>query len=213
MTNHDVTGLMAALRRERVVPVLTISDETDSVGLARALVAGGLTHLEITLRTDAALAAIEKIAHEVHGATVGAGTILSRGMGDDAIAAGAKFLVSPGATPSLYDAAADWSVPLLPGVASASEAMMALERGFHFVKFFPAEASGGVAALKALSAPLAGLSFCPTGGIGPDNLASYLACPNVVCVGGSWVAPVKAVAAGDWREVTRLAAAARGPLV
>lgn len=209
MTNERAAALMDAVAQERVIPVLTIGEDTDAVGLARALVAGGLTHLEITLRTKTAMAAIEKIAREVHGAVVGAGTILAPHQGDEAISAGAKFLVSPGATDTLYEAARGWRVPLLPGVATASEAMVALERGFRFVKFFPAEQSGGVGALKALAAPLAGLKFCPTGGVSPKNLGAYLACPNVVCVGGSWVAPADMVRAGNWREITQLAAEAR----
>jgi 2-dehydro-3-deoxyphosphogluconate aldolase/(4S)-4-hydroxy-2-oxoglutarate aldolase len=209
MTDRGAAVLMEAMRRERVIPVLTIGDDTDAVGLARALVEGGLTHLEITLRTKAALGAIEKISHAVHGAVVGAGTVLSAHQGAEAISAGARFLVSPGATAKLYEAATSWRAPLLPGVATATEAMMAMEHGYHFVKFFPAEQSGGVAALKALAGPLAGLKFCPTGGVGPKNLGAYLACPNVVCVGGSWVAPSAAVEAGDWREITQLASEAR----
>lgn len=209
MIDERAATLMHAVRGERVIPVLTIGDDTDAVGLARALVAGGLTHLEITLRTKAALPAIEKIARDVHGAVVGAGTVLAAHQGEEAISAGAKFLVSPGATDKLYDAACGWRIPLLPGVATASEAMAAMERGYHFVKFFPAEQSGGVAALKALAAPLAGLMFCPTGGVGPKNLGAYLACPNVVCVGGSWVAPAELVAKKNWREITELAAEAR----
>lgn len=209
MTDLRASALMDAVRKERVIPVLTIGEETDAVGLARALVAGGLTHLEVTLRTKAALSAIEKIARDVHGAVVGAGTVLTAHQGEEAISAGAKFLVSPGATDRLFDAAAGWKVPLLPGVATASEAMAALERGYNLVKFFPAEQSGGVPTLKALAAPLAGLKFCPTGGVGPKNLGAYLACPNVVCVGGSWVAPSDMVSAKNWREITQLAAEAR----
>lgn len=209
MTDQRTAALVEAVRRERVIPVLTIGEDTDAVGLARALVAGGLTHLEITLRTKAAMGAIEKIARDVHGAVVGAGTVLATHQGEEAISAGARFLVSPGATPKLYEAAQRWNVPLLPGVATASEAMVAMEHGYRFVKFFPAEQSGGVAALKALAAPLAGLQFCPTGGVGPKNLGAYLACPNVVCVGGSWVAPADMVKAGNWREITQLASEAR----
>jgi len=209
MTDQRTAALVEAVRRERVIPVLTIGDDTDAVGLARALVAGGLTHLEITLRTKAAMGAIEKIAREVHGAVVGAGTVLAPHQGEEAISAGARFLVSPGATPKLYESAQRWRVPLLPGVATASEAMVAMEHGYRFVKFFPAEQSGGVAALKALAAPLAGLKFCPTGGVGPKNLGAYLACPNVVCVGGSWVAPAEMVKVGNWREITQLASEAR----
>ena len=203
--------LMPSCAKVRVVPVLTIHDADTAVRLARALVAGGLTVLEITLRTPAALDAIARIAAEVAGAEVGAGTVLEATQGALAIKAGGRFLVSPGATPRLLDAAEDWSVPLLPGAATASEAMAALERGYRFLKFFPAEQSGGLAALKALAAPLADVKFCPTGGVGADNMAAYLACLNVVCVGGSWVAPQHLVDAGDWLAIERLARAASTP--
>ncbi len=202
-------ALIPVLKRVRVVPVLTIADAATAVPLARALVAGGLTHLEITLRTPAAKDAMRRIAGEVDGAVVGAGTVLTPAHAAEAIAAGATFLVSPGATSDLYAAAKDWPAAWLPGVATASEAMTALAHGLSLLKFFPAEASGGVPALKSLAAPLAGIQFCPTGGVGPANVASYLACPNVVCVGGSWVAPDKAIADGDWSEITRLARAVR----
>ena len=195
----------------RVIPVLTITDTAHAVPLARALVAGGLTLLEITLRTPHALDAIRRIANEVPGAHVGSGTVLTPAHAEQSIAAGARFLVSPGSTPRLLDAAETLPVPLLPGAATASEAMAALDRGYRFLKFFPAEPSGGIPALNALAAPLAELKFCPTGGIGPDNLAAYLACPNVVCAGGSWVAPRKLIDAANWPEITRLARAASTP--
>ena len=198
-----------ALRAERVVPVLTIERWTDAVPLARALVAGGLTHLEITLRTAAALEAIRAVAGEVSVATVGAGTVLTPRQAESALAAGAEFLVSPGATGELFDAAGGWPAVWLPGVATASEGMRAMERGLGFVNFFPAEAAGGVGMLKALAAPLAGLKLCPTGGVSLHNAAGYLACSNVVCVGGSWVAPTKMVAEGAWAEISQLAAEAR----
>ena len=201
-------ALIPRCRAVRVVPVLTITDVAHAVPLARALVAGGLKILEITLRTPQALNAIRRISAEVPEAEIGAGTVLTPQHGEHAIAAGSRFLVSPGSTPRLLDAAEHWPVPLLPGAASASEAMAALERGISFQKFFPAESSGGIPALKALAAPLAEVKFCPTGGVGPDNLAAYLACPNVVCVGGSWVAPQKLIDAGNWAEITRLACAA-----
>jgi 2-dehydro-3-deoxyphosphogluconate aldolase/(4S)-4-hydroxy-2-oxoglutarate aldolase len=204
-------ALMAKCAGVRVIPVLTISDVSQAVPLARALVAGGLTVLEITLRTPAALVAVQRIADEVPQAVVGAGTILSADQGREAIAAGATFLVSPGSSPRLLDAADTLAVPLLPGVATASEAMAALERGYRFVKFFPAEVAGGIAALKALAAPLAALRFCPTGGVGADNLEAYLALPNVVCVGGSWVAPAHLVKAGDWAGIAALAQSANAP--
>ena len=205
-------SLIDACRRVRVVPVLTITDVPQAVPLARALVAGGLTVLEITLRTPEALEAIRWIAVEVEGAEVGAGTVLTAAHAGQAIGAGARFLVAPGSTPRLLDAAEDLAVPLLPGAATASEAMALLERGYRFLKFFPAEQSGGIAALRALAAPLHDIKFCPTGGVGPDNVAAYLACPNVVCAGGSWVAPPKLVAARDWAGITALARAACNPV-
>lgn len=198
-------GLRTRLQDVAVVPVLTIERVADAVPLARALVEGGLTALEITLRTPVALEAIREIARSVPGALVGAGTVLTAEHGARAIAAGAEFLVSPGATEALTAAAATWETPLLPGAATASEAMRLLEAGYAFQKFFPAEQAGGLAALKSLASPLAAVSFCPTGGVGPGNAAAYLACPNVVCVGGSWVAPAALIAAGDWSGVTRLA--------
>ena len=196
----------------RVVPVLTIVDLASAVPLARALVAGGLSVLEVTLRTPVAVSAIKRIAAEVEGAEVGAGTVLNAAHAEAAIAAGARFLVSPGSTPRLLDAAEGYDVPLLPGAATASEAMVALERGYRFLKFFPAEQSGGITALKALAAPLAEIKFCPTGGVGPDNLQAYLACPNVICVGGSWVAPQKLVDTAQWGEIERLARATSTPV-
>jgi 2-dehydro-3-deoxyphosphogluconate aldolase/(4S)-4-hydroxy-2-oxoglutarate aldolase len=193
-----------------VVPVLTVEDRASAVPLARALVDGGLTALEITLRTAAGLDCIRAIAAEVAGAHVGAGTVLDARQLDDAVRAGARFLVSPGATPALIEAASECPVPYLPGVATAGEAMTLAERGYRFLKFFPAEPAGGVPYLKALAAPLPGIRFCPTGGIAANNASAYLALPNVVCVGGSWVAPADAVAAADWRRVTSLAQAAAG---
>ena len=191
-----------------VVPVLTIEDRAAAVPLARALVAGGLTALEITLRTAAGLDCIRAIAAEVEGANVGAGTVLDARQLDDAVRAGAKFLVSPGATPGLIEAAAASPVPYLPGVATAGEAMALAERGYRYLKFFPAEPAGGVPYLKALAAPLPGIRFCPTGGIGASNADAYLALPNVICVGGSWVAPPEALAAADWARVTSVSRSA-----
>lgn len=176
-----------------------------AVPLAKALVAGGLTALEVTLRTAAGADCIRAIAGEVEGANVGAGTVLDRRQLEEAVACGARFLVSPGATPDLIAAAKESSVPYLPGVATAGEAMTLAEAGFTMLKFFPAEPAGGIAYLKALASPLPGLDFCPTGGIGPANAAAYLGLANVVCVGGSWVAPVDVLAAGDWHSVTTLA--------
>jgi 2-dehydro-3-deoxyphosphogluconate aldolase / (4S)-4-hydroxy-2-oxoglutarate aldolase len=198
-------NLRDSLRMVAVVPVLTIDDRANAVPLAEALVAGGLTALEITLRTPDALKALGDIARHVPDALVGAGTVLTPEQGVAAIAEGAQFLVSPGATQKLIDAAARWDRPLLPGAATASEAMRLLEAGYAFQKFFPAEQAGGIAALKSLASPLAAISFCPTGGVNAANAAAYLACSNVVCAGGSWVAPAALVAGRDWAGITRLA--------
>jgi len=170
-----------------VIPVVVLEDAERAVPLARTLVDAGMRAIEITLRTPAALEAIERIAAEVPDATVGAGTVLSPAQGRDALAAGAQFLVSPGATPALLDALAD--APLLAGAVTASEVMALLERGITAAKFFPAEASGGVPALRALGAPFPQMRFCPTGGIDAESADDYLALPNVACVGGSWMIP------------------------
>jgi 2-dehydro-3-deoxyphosphogluconate aldolase/(4S)-4-hydroxy-2-oxoglutarate aldolase len=194
-----------------VVPVLVIDDLSHAAPLARALVAGGLPALEVTLRTPAALDAIRAMA-EVEGGVVGAGTLLTPADVKAAREAGARFGVSPGATPRLIAACEDEGLPLLPGAVTASEIMALLELGYTVQKFFPAEQSGGAAFLKSIGAPIPQVSFCPTGGIGPRNAPDYLALKNILCVGGSWVAPKEAMARGDWAEVTRLAAdAARLP--
>jgi 2-dehydro-3-deoxyphosphogluconate aldolase/(4S)-4-hydroxy-2-oxoglutarate aldolase len=202
--------LLRILKAAPVVPVLTIESPVVAVPLARALVAGGLTALEVTLRTAAGLDCIRAIASEVEGADVGAGTVLDAKQYAAAVAAGARFIVSPGATPQLVAAAKASAVPFLPGVATAGEAMTLAEEGFRILKFFPAEPAGGIAYLKALGAPLPDIRFCPTGGIGPKNAADYLALANVICVGGSWVAPKEALDAGDWARVTALSRAASG---
>ncbi len=191
-----------------VVPVLTIERTADAVPLARALVKGGLRVLEITLRTDVALAALAAIAAEVPDAVVGAGTVLQPRQFEDVMRAGARFAVSPGCTPTLVTAARAAGLPFLPGIQTVSEAMVLAEQGFGLLKFFPADTAGGLAWLKAVAAPLAGLRFCPTGGVGADTAQAYLALGNVACVGGSWVAPRDAVAARDWVRIERLAAAA-----
>ncbi|PSC03479.1 keto-deoxy-phosphogluconate aldolase [Alsobacter soli] len=196
------------LRRAPVVPVLTIDDPHTAVPLAQALVAGGLPALEITLRTDAALDAMEQIAQHVPDAIVGAGTVLTPSQVGEATSAGAQFLVSPGCTTKLAEAAARGSTPLLPGASTASEAMTLAEMGYHLMKFFPAEPAGGAAFLKALGAPLPQIQFCPTGGIDAEKAKTYLALPNVICVGGSWIAPASAVKAGDWSAITALSRAA-----
>src|ERR1044072_3001464 len=199
---HDPTALVA---QTPVIPVLTIERLGDAVPLARALVAGGLKVIEVTLRTKAAVEAIKAIAAEVPDCVVGAGTITRPSDIALSVAAGAEYLVSPGTPGELAAALAEASVPVLPGCATVSEAMALSARGFKVLKFFPAEASGGAARLKSVAAPLPELKFCPTGGIDTKNIAAYLGCPNVLAVGGSWVAPKDAVAAGDWSGITRLA--------
>lgn len=197
--------LAEVLEQAGVVPVLVIEKVEDALPLAEALVEGGLNVLEVTLRTEAALGAVEQIAKHLPDAHVGTGTVLN---GDDlrrSVDAGASFMVSPGSTEQLLDAAAESDVPLLPGAANPSEVMRLLERGYRYQKFFPAEAAGGVPMLKSIGGPLAQVKFCPTGGIGPDNAADYLALSNVVCVGGSWMASAGLVREGNWAEITRLA--------
>ena len=191
-----------------VVPVLVIDDVTHAKPLAQALVAGGLPALEVTLRTACALDAIRAMA-EVPGGVVGAGTLLTPADVKAAKAAGAQFGVSPGATQALLDACAEHDLPLLAGAATASEIMALLERGYTAMKFFPAEQSGGAAFLKSIGAPIPQVGFCPTGGIGLKNARDYLSLPNILCVGGSWVAPKDAMVRGDWAMITSLAAEAR----
>ncbi|GAA1439633.1 bifunctional 4-hydroxy-2-oxoglutarate aldolase/2-dehydro-3-deoxy-phosphogluconate aldolase [Nocardiopsis tropica] len=188
-----------------VMPVVVVSDAETAVPLARALVAGGLPGIEVTLRTPAALEAIERIAAEVPEAVVGAGTVVAPAQARAAAEAGARFLVSPGCTADLASAMADTGLPFLPGVGTVSEAMALLERGLSALKFFPAEAAGGAAFLKSLTGPLPQVRFCPTGGITAASAPSYLALSNVGCVGGSWLTPADLVSAGDWGRVTRLA--------
>ncbi|WP_296762493.1 bifunctional 4-hydroxy-2-oxoglutarate aldolase/2-dehydro-3-deoxy-phosphogluconate aldolase [Sediminimonas sp.] len=205
MTQTASARIEALCRRAPVIPVLVIERAEDAAPLARALVAGGLPVLEVTLRTDAALDAIAAMA-AVPGATVGAGTVLSPDDMARARAAGAAFAVSPGQTGALLDAAdASSGLPLLPGAATATEAMALLERGYTVQKFFPAEPAGGAAMLKALAAPLPQVRFCPTGGIGLDNAPGYLGLPNVACVGGSWVAPPGLIHRGEWAAIEALA--------
>ncbi|WP_083096049.1 bifunctional 4-hydroxy-2-oxoglutarate aldolase/2-dehydro-3-deoxy-phosphogluconate aldolase [Pseudophaeobacter leonis] len=187
-----------------IVPVLVVNDLSKARPLAKALVAGGLPALEVTLRTPAALDVIREMS-QVEGVVVGAGTLITPADVTAAVAAGAQFGVSPGATDALLDACEEADLPLLPGAATASEAMRLLARGYDMMKFFPAEASGGAPALKAIGAPLPQISFCPTGGVSPQNAQSYLSLPNVICAGGSWVAPADLVAAGDWDAITDLA--------
>ena len=191
-----------------VVPVVVIERLEDAVPLARALVEGGLPLIEVTLRTPVALEALRLIAAEVEGAIAGAGTVTTRAQIEATIGAGATFLVSPGTTPELAAAFTETPIPVMAGCATASEAMRLAELGFEVLKFFPAEASGGAAFLKSIAGPLPHLRFCPTGGIGPANAGDYLALPNVVAVGGSWVVPTDAIRAGDFAKVRDLATAA-----
>lgn len=190
-----------------VIPVLVVDDVAYAAPLATALVAGGLPVLEVTLRTAAALDVIREMA-QVTGGIVGAGTLLTPKDVEDAKVAGALFGVAPGATDILLDACEANDLPLLPGAATASEAMRLLERGYSVQKFFPAEANGGAPALKAIGAPIPQVSFCPTGGVSLKNANDYLSLSNTLCVGGSWVAPKNLVQSGDWDEITALAAEA-----
>ncbi|MCP4385727.1 MAG: bifunctional 4-hydroxy-2-oxoglutarate aldolase/2-dehydro-3-deoxy-phosphogluconate aldolase [Hyphomicrobiales bacterium] len=198
------SDLQRILTAAPVVPVLTIESTDVAVPLARALVAGGLKAIEVTLRTAAALDCIRAIAAEVEDCDVGAGTVLDEIQFAHAVDAGARFIVSPGASAHLVETATDAPTPFLPGVATVGEAMSLAEKGFSTLKFFPAEAAGGVAYLKALAAPLASIRFCPTGGVTPANAADYLSLPNVICVGGSWVAPSDAVSNGNWTRIIAL---------
>lgn len=188
-----------------IMPVVVLEDAALAGPLARALLAGGLKTLEIALRTPASIDAIRVAVAEAPDLVVGAGTVLNEADLNLAIAAGARYALSPGATPSLLQAALRAPIPLVPGVASASEIMIGHEHGYTCFKFFPAESLGGPAALKQLGAPLANARFCPTGGIGPDAVANYLALENVMCVGGSWVAPADKIKARDWTAIEALA--------
>ncbi|MBN9740571.1 keto-deoxy-phosphogluconate aldolase [Amycolatopsis sp. A1MSW2902] len=191
-----------------VMPVVVIDDVDDAVPTARALLAGGIGVIELTLRTPVALTAIERVAAEVPDIVVGAGTVTSPEQAKQAADAGAKFLVTPGCTDSVLDAAFATGLPFLPGAATVSEAMRLAERGLSALKFFPAEASGGAAFLKSIAGPLPELQFCPTGGITVSSAPSYLALPNVGCIGGSWLTPAKLLAAKDFAAVEKLAAEA-----
>lgn len=208
MTPADQSAHLRALcARAPVIPVLVIEDAAHAAPLTRALVAGGLPVLEVTLRTPAALAAIRAMA-AVEGAVVGAGTVLTREDAMRAADAGARFAVSPGLTDALAEACAAAGLPLLPGAVTASEVMRAAETGYDLLKFFPAEAAGGVAALAALAGPLPRIGFCPTGGITAENAGRYLGLPNVICVGGTWLARPSDLQAGDWAAIEARARAA-----
>ncbi len=206
----DATQSADILRRAPVIPVLTIDDFELAVPLARALCDGGLPVIEVTLRTRAALAAIAAIAVEVPDCIVGAGTVVRHVDAAFAIDAGAKFLVSPGTDPVLAETFTEIDIPVIPGCATVSEAMVLSDLGFEVLKFFPAEASGGAAWLKAVAAPLPHIRFCPTGGIDMGNARDYLALPNVIAVGGSWVVPQDALAAKDFARIKTLAREASG---
>ena len=203
-------GRTSVLDLVPVMPVAVVDRVADAVPLANALVAGGIPAIELTLRTPVAVDAIRAIAEEVPDIMVGAGTITTPRQAAAAAEAGAGFLVSPGATPCLLAAMSDTGLPYLPGTATASEVMAVLESGVTEMKFFPAEASGGITYLKSLASPLPQARFCPTGGITVESAPRYLALPNVGCVGGTWLTPADAVAAGDWARVESLARAAAG---
>lgn len=188
-----------------VVPVLVINDVEKAVPLAKALMAGGIKVLEVTLRTPVALDVIKRIAQEVPDALIGAGTVTNAQQLKEVVEAGAKFAISPGMTSDLLKAGHEYDIPLIPGISSTSDLMTAKDAGYSFLKFFPAEASGGVKAIKSISGPFPDVTFCPTGGISLTNYNDYLALKNVVCVGGSWVAPDDAIDSGDWDRITTLA--------
>jgi 2-dehydro-3-deoxyphosphogluconate aldolase / (4S)-4-hydroxy-2-oxoglutarate aldolase len=201
-------ALLAQIRATPVIPVVTIDDARHSIQLARTLVEAGLPIVEVTLRTERALDAIAAMVKAVPEAVVGAGTIVASSQIAEAVEAGAKFIVSPGTPPKLADALAGAEVPVLPGCATVSEAMALAARGFELLKFFPAVPSGGIAWLKSVLGPLPQARFCPTGGLDNSNAGDFLGLPNVVCVGGAWMAPPDAIAAGDFQRIERLARAA-----
>ena len=208
MTTTALSALQV-MQDAPVIPVIVLTDVAHAVPMARALLAGGIRMLEVTLRTPQALACIEAIAREVPLAVVGAGTVRSRADAQAAARAGARFAVSPGYTTAVGQACRDAGLALLPGVATASEIMLAQEDGLTELKFFPAMQAGGPAMLKAWSGPFFDVKFCPTGGVTPQNVAEFLALPNVVCVGSTWLVPADALASGDWARITRLAGEAR----
>ena len=204
----DRPSALEVMQDAPVIPVIVLEDVAQAVPLARALVAGGIRMLEVTLRTPAALACIEAIAKEVPDAVVGAGTVRSAADAQAAALAGARFAVSPGYTRSVGKACHDLGLALLPGVATGSEIMLAQEDGYSALKFFPAMQTGGFGMLKAWQGPFHDIRFCPTGGVNADNARDFLALANVECVGGSWITPPQAVASGDWNRITRLASEA-----
>ena len=203
-SNAPLTALQV-MQDAPVIPVIVLHDVAHAVPMARALVAGGIRMLEVTLRTSQALACIEAIANEVEGAVLGAGTVRSAADAAAAAKAGARFAVSPGYTRAVGQACRDHGLSLLPGVATGSEIMMAQEDGYTELKFFPAMQAGGTAMLKAWSGPFFDVKFCPTGGVMPGNALDFLSLPNVACVGGSWLVPADALAQGDWARIEALA--------
>ena len=209
MSDGTKISALQVMRDAPVIPVIVLHDVAAAVPMARALLAGGVRMLEVTLRTSQALACIEAIAREVPQAVVGAGTVRTRSDAQAAAMAGARFAVSPGYTSALGQACRDAGLALLPGVATGSDIMMAREDGFTELKFFPALQAGGAAMLKAWSGPFFDVGFCPTGGISAQNAAEFLALPNVICVGGSWLIPARALAQNDWSHITQLARESR----
>jgi 2-dehydro-3-deoxyphosphogluconate aldolase/(4S)-4-hydroxy-2-oxoglutarate aldolase len=204
-TNTPPFTALQVMQDAPVIPVIVLNDVVHAVPMARALVAGGIRMLEVTLRTSQALACIEAIAKEVPEAIVGAGTVRNASDAKAAANAGAKFAVSPGYTPSVGQACRDVGLSLLPGVATGSEIMMAQEDGYTELKFFPAMQAGGSAMLKAWGGPFFDVRFCPTGGVTAQNASEFLSLPNVACVGGSWLVPAEALANGDWARIEKLA--------
>ncbi len=201
---QDAAAIRSILSLAPVVPVIILDDVSKARPLAEALVAGGLPILEVTLRTPNALKVIEEMA-KVEGAIVGSGTVRNALHMKQSVDAGCRFMVSPGISPRIFDAADDIGIPLLPGIATASEAMTAAERGYSFLKFFPAEANGGAPVLQAFASPIPDMTFCPTGGIDLEKAKVYLSLPNVICVGGSWIMPADALASSDWARIEALA--------
>jgi len=205
LTPTPMLTALQVMQDAPVIPVIVLTDVAHAVPMARALLAGGIRMLEITLRTPQALACMEAIANEVEGAVVGAGTVRSAADAAAAVKAGARFAVSPGYTPAVGQACQDLGLALLPGVATGSEIMMAQEEGYNELKFFPAMQAGGPAMLKAWSGPFFDVKFCPTGGVTSQNASDLLILPNVACVGGSWLVPADALAQGDWARIEALA--------
>ncbi|MDX5594101.1 bifunctional 4-hydroxy-2-oxoglutarate aldolase/2-dehydro-3-deoxy-phosphogluconate aldolase [Pseudovibrio sp. SPO723] len=196
--SQNIERVEAVMTAAPVIPVLVVNDPKKAVGMARALVKGGLPSIEITLRTVNALDCIKAVAEEVEGAMVGAGTVLEHAQYEAAVKAGSTFVVSPGFTKNLLDAASNFDVPLLPGVSTVSEVMTLLEAGYQRLKFFPAVPAGGAPFLKSMSSPLPQAKFCPTGGIGLATAPDFLKLPNILCVGGSWIADAASIEAEDW---------------